>query len=362
MNKISIKECRDYQQAERAVNEIFVGLGGADRFIKRGERVLIKPNLLAPKNPRGATTTHPAVVKAVCDIVTREGGVVTIADSPGGPFTKPLLAYTYKACGLSGIGYDLNYDTKVREVRYNGEAAKSFSIINPFFECDKIINIAKLKTHSMSFFSGGVKNLYGLVGGMAKTEYHLRYKDNFFSMLVDLCEFAAPALTIIDGVVGMEGNGPMNGSPREIGVIIGSDSAYLADYAAVKIIGADPNQVGTLKNAMGRGLCPENMDEFLADSDIEKFIISDFKYPDTNNMFRVKIPKFAGKLFEKVMLPYPKFDAQRCVLCMHCRDVCPAGAISKTDKLVLNKKKCIKCYCCQELCPHNAVYFKKSNP
>lgn len=407
MSEVYITPCDSYDTAEvaDAVDGIFQALGGIGRFVRPGERILLKPNLLMPKQPSAATTTHPAIVAAVARAVIAAGGTAVIADSPGGPYNRAVLRALYKVCGMERAaqesGAELNYNTSVREAAYpGGVTAKSFSVIEPFFACDKVINLAKIKTHGMTYYTGGVKNLFGLIGGLSKAEYHMRYKnkEDFCSALVDLCEFAKPALTILDGVVGMEGNGPSNGSPRALGVLVAGENPHLCDLAATAIIGAKPDDVWTLRHAITRGLCPQTLEGCAAGEPVERFAVDDFRFPDTKSVtFDDSLPKFIRRLANRLLLPFPQFDAQRCVRCMRCASVCPAGAISATwetdgaeelprtqeqegaqnqntqeamplrvgekDKRKglprLDKRNCIQCYCCQELCPHDAILLQK---
>ncbi len=372
MNDVYITSCGSYEQAEvdGAVNAVFQGLGGVERFVRPGERVLLKPNLLMPKQPAAATTTHPEIVAAVARAVRKAGGTAVIADSPGGPYNRAVLRALYKVCGMDKAaqdsGAELNYDAAVREAAYpEGVTAKSFSVIEPFFTCDKVINLAKIKTHGMTYYTGGVKNLFGLIGGLSKAEYHMRYKnkEDFCSALVDLCTFAKPAFTILDGVVGMEGNGPSNGTPRALGVLVAGENPHLCDLAAVAVIGAKPDDVWTLRHAIARGLCPPELEGCVRGEPVERFAVDDFRFPDTKSVtFDDSLPKSIRRLANRFLLPFPRFDGERCVRCMRCASVCPAGAILKAGEQPLprlNKQKCIQCYCCQELCPHDAIVLQK---
>ncbi len=367
---VCLQACGSYDQGEicRGVDRLLERLGGMEAFVQPGDRVLIKPNLLAAKHVSTATTTHPALVAEVAKRVARCGGTVLIADSPGGPYQKTLLKNLYRVCGIEqaarDAGAELNFDTSVCELPFpQGETAKSFSVIQPFVRCDKVVNLAKIKSHSMTYYTGAVKNLFGLVGGLTKAEYHLRYqgKETFCSMLVDLCECACPVLTILDGVMAMEGDGPSNGTPRKLGVLVGSSSPYLCDLAAVTIIGAKVGEVLPLALAIRRGLCPETLEGLLLGDPIERFMVSDFQFPETKSMtFDDHLPSWLMKLADKILLPYPKYDHAKCIGCMHCQTVCPAGALTKKNGFpALNKRNCIRCYCCQELCPKNAVVLKK---
>lgn len=367
---VCLQACGSYEQAEvsQGVDQLLERLGGLEAFIQPGDRVLIKPNLLAAKAVSTATTTHPSLVAEIAKRVVQCGASAVIADSPGGPYQKTLLKNLYHVCGMDRAaaesGAELNFDTSVEEVPFpQGETAKSFSLIKPFVQCNKLINLAKIKSHSMTYYTGGIKNLFGLVGGLTKAEYHLRYqgKETFCNMLVDLCQLASPTLTILDGVVVMEGDGPSNGTPRAMGVLVGSQSPYLCDLAAVSLIGAQVGDVLPLALAIRRGLCPDRLDGLLTGDSPEQFRISDFKFPQAKSVtFDDHLPGWLMKLADRVLLPFPHYDHEKCVGCMHCQTVCPAGALTKKKGFpALNKRKCIRCYCCQELCPKNAVVLKK---
>jgi uncharacterized protein (DUF362 family) len=137
---------------------------------------------------------------------------------------------------------------------------KAIKTIKPILEVDKVINIPKIKTHMMTVYSGAVKNLFGVIPGSYKPEYHLRFEDtnDFADVLVDICSFVKPVLTVMDAVVGMEGYGPTNGSPKQVGLIISGANPYELDVVASKTIGLEPKQVPTVKKSMERGLCSGN--------------------------------------------------------------------------------------------------------
>ena len=231
-----------------------------------GRTVLLKPNLLMKRRPEEATTTHPLVVEAAARLLLDWGAArVTIADSPGGPYTKPLLHGIYETCGMTEAarqsGAALNEDTGFTTLRREeNRLVREFSIINPVAEADLLVSVCKLKTHSMTTLSGGVKNLFGCIPGLQKPELHLRFPDksDFGEMLVDLALTVQPALTLVDAVVGMEGDGPSGGSPRKLGFLAACRDPFLLDLCLAQIIGVSPASVPTIAAAQKRGLCPES--------------------------------------------------------------------------------------------------------
>lgn len=233
MSKVSIVKCPeyDYETVKNAVRESIDLLGGISAFVNPGDRVLIKVNLLIRRKPEKVTTTHPSLAQALAEIVIDAGGTPIIGDSPGGYhfYNKGTLEAVYETCGMKQAaeesGAELNYNTDVVDVPYpEGRIMKSIKTIKPVLEVDKIISIPKIKTHMMTVYSGAVKNLFGIIPGSYKAEYHLRFDDtnDFADLLIDICSFVKPVLTVMDAVIGMEGYGPTNGNPKKVGLIISS--------------------------------------------------------------------------------------------------------------------------------------------
>lgn len=235
VDTVSILKCPDHdlKQVTDVIRRSFDNLGGTQKFIKPGDKVLLKLNLLMKKDPECAVTTHPVFAEALARTVMDAGGIVTIADSPGGIYSEKILRSIYKGCGICDmaerLGITLNYDTFYREVTYpQGHRERLFKIIKPVLDADVIITVPQLKTHMMTFYSGAVKNLFGCIPGLYKAEYHFAIpeRDEFCAMLVDLCECVAPTLAFMDAIVGMEGQGPSGGIPRRFGAVLASQNPY----------------------------------------------------------------------------------------------------------------------------------------
>lgn len=368
MSIVSVRECDDYvyEQVEKSVTIMLKDIGGLEKYIKKNSKVVIKANLLMKKSPEAATTTHPMVVKVIAEKLLKLGCDVTIADSPGGPYNERALRSVYKACGMEAVANDLkiklNYDTsEIKVENPKGKMLKYLSVIKPIVDADHVINLCKLKTHVLATYTGGVKNLFGVIAGTAKAEYHMRMSkiEDFSQALVDICEFVEPTLTIIDGIVGMEGEGPSGGTPRKIGVLMASDSPYALDVAACKIINLNPKKVPTINRCIEQGIIKEDFSDIdLVGCHIEKKVIKDFKIPNTQKRsFGDKaIPKF----LTKTITPKPVVRKNDCVGCEQCKIVCPAKAINMVNKKPqINLDICIRCYCCHELCPKKAIDVKR---
>jgi uncharacterized protein (DUF362 family) len=198
------------------------GLG----WVQKGMRIVIKPNLIMMRRPESAAVTHPAFVKALAERLIERGAEVIVGDSPGGPFAEVWLKAVYDGTRMSELkrsGAILNYNTGVKNVRFpEGKALKDLTVAEFVLGADALISFAKLKTHTFMQYTGAVKNLFGVIPGTLKAEYHQRMSDprSFANMLVDISEFIKPRLSFIDAVVGMEGNGPSGGTPRHVGALI----------------------------------------------------------------------------------------------------------------------------------------------
>lgn len=239
---------------EESIHQSFVNMGGIDKFIDKEDKVLLKLNLLMKKKPEDATTTHPMFAKALAKILIDYGAEVIIADSPGGPFNINALKGVYKACGIEKIademGAKLNYNTNSMEIKNEkGLILKKITAIEVLREVDKVISVSKLKTHGMMMFTGAVKNMFGIVAGLEKAEYHVRMPENrdFSNALLDICLAAEPVLSFMDGIIGMEGDGPSAGIPKDVGVVIASTSPYHLDVVATTVIGLTPSKVPTIQ-------------------------------------------------------------------------------------------------------------------
>jgi len=215
-------------------------LGGFKRFISPGDRVLIKPNLLAPYPPEASVTTHPSVIEGIIRHVLACGGQPFIGDSPafGDVYTVAERAGIGPLCDKYGI--PLVPFTEPVEVNVEDPWLKKIYIDKMVLEADVIINVPKLKTHVQVGFTGAVKNLFGCIPGKRKALWHFRAGDDDFRfgrLLIEIYRKIKPALNVIDGIVMMEGNGPAQGDPKPLGLIALSEDGLLLDRVICEIIG-----------------------------------------------------------------------------------------------------------------------------
>lgn len=372
MGKISITKCNDYTMDNilMSLNGTFKNLGGISKYVSPGTKVLLKPNLLMGKKPELAATTHPSIVSAIASIIKQAGGIVTIADSPGGPYTNSMLERVYAVCGMKKAaeetGFKLNYDlSQVKVDNPMGKYLKKISVIKPLVDADIIINIPKLKTHGQMVYTGAVKNMFGAVAGILKAEFHMRMSkyDEFANALIDIFLSVKPTLNIMDAVVGMEGAGPSAGTPKHIGLILAGENGFELDFTALSVVDTDPMIVPVIKHAVERQLCPGNLSNIeLLGENLDSVKIKDFDIPQK---FLLKNLQFSDRGLPKILLgalkPKPVFIKKLCIGCSQCADNCPVNIIEINNcSPKADLSKCIRCFCCQELCPEKAVIIKRS--
>lgn len=350
----------------------------ADNDLIKNKNVVIKPNLLLKSSPDKCITTHPVVLEAVIEALKEYSPAsLTIAESPGGPYSSAALSIIYRSTGIAQVAdktkINLNYDTSAENVSNpHGEVCKVFNIISPIKKADLIVDVCKLKTHSLTTMSGAVKNLFGTIPGIEKFEMHTRFKEPkiFESMLVDLCSMhceRVPVLSIMDGIYGMEGNGPSGGDVRRFDLLMSSLNPFNLDIAASTILGME-NEVYYLEKAKERGFCVDRASELaFFDGNIADFKAENVKLPDTKSLKILRIlPTMLGGKVNKFFEPRPDIIKTKCIGCGECMRSCPAKTIelaeNKNGKKIalIHREKCIKCYCCQELCPIHAVKVKKN--
>lgn len=369
MDKVNIVKCKDYDYGKviNSVKECLDSLDGIKK-IEKGSRVLVKTNLLKKNKPEDAVTTHPYIVEGVVRYLQDLDCKVIVGDSPGGPFTKRILKGIYETSGLIGVqertNCELNYDVDSKDIyNKNAEFMKHMKIVKAFDEVDYVVSCAKLKTHGMMTYTGAVKNLFGVIPGVTKADYHLKMNDpnNFANMLLDICEYIKPVFSIIDAIECMEGNGPSSGDIRKVGLIMASEDPYLLDYWAVKVAGIDYKLVPTITESLKRNL--------LKSSDIERFSldvgaydIKPFKLPDSANVNFIggRVPGFVEEFIINSLRPVPAINKEICISCKICLENCPAKVIvMENGKPKINTKNCIRCFCCHELCPKKAIDIKE---
>jgi len=363
MNKVSIVSCPDYSATKEAIARALDLLGGIENIIDPGDRVLLKPNILSASPPEAATTTHPSVVAAMCEFVLSAGGKPVVGDGAG--ISRPgVTAKALQASGIeeaarkAGAGV-VNFETAgftLVEVPEPLQFRKLY-IANPVLEADVVISLPKLKTHELTYYTGAVKNFFGALSLKCRKEIHLLEKRELFGEAVaDVYSVVRPGFAVMDGVWGMEGNGPSHGKPVNSGVILASSDCVSLDIVAAELIGFDPIKIPTTAGALKKGFgnqCPVVVGTPL------KEVKKKFK-PSSGGVSTA--PVFLKRSLGKYYTINPRINQRKCTQCGACYLNCSPGAVErlKDGRFRINPEKCILCYCCRELCPNNAVEIKKS--
>ena len=368
---VSALDCYENEKVQACLVPLLENMlndNGIDKAALSGKKVVLKPNLLAKREADAGITAHPSFVAAAGKFFVELGAEVIIADSPGGVYNVPALEGIYKVTGMNDAaeksGAVTNKDTDFVSVHEPEVSALKFNIIKPINDADLVVNLARLKTHALCEVSLAVKNMFGTIPGLQKAEQHARFpkRIDFAEMLCGLCLVTAPQINIIDGVCGMEGNGPAGGTLKKVGVVVASANPFSADIVAAKIMGYNENEVGTIECAAKRGLCPESIDGLeLIGEDYTKYV-SSFKRPDaTAGGLLKQLPHLFGGKLQKFLEPRPVVNKKKCIGCGECMRNCPVSTIKITDKkATIEPKACIKCYCCQEFCPVKAIKVKSN--
>jgi uncharacterized protein (DUF362 family)/NAD-dependent dihydropyrimidine dehydrogenase PreA subunit len=365
---VALVRCTTYDPdaVYRALGRGIELLGGLDRFVSPGERILLKPNILAGERPENVVTTHPSVLEASVRLLREAGAQVRFGDSPG--LDNP--AHAAKRSGLLEAGIRsgaefAEFSTSIRIDNPGGTLVSSFPVAQAVHDCDGIINLPKMKAHQLTRITGAVKNLFGCIPGKRKALYHVQFQDveEFSSLLVELNLRLRPRLHVLDGIVAMEGNGPRSGDPKPMHALILSADPVAVDATFCRLLAMDPAFVPTTVVGHRRGLGQYRQDqiEVLGDP-LESLVDADFKV--------IRKPVYSNasyahyNIIKNAVLPRPVIDATRCVECGRCVEACPVP--DKALRFDNGRRRppryhydlCIRCYCCHEMCPERAIEKK----
>jgi len=349
---VALIRCNSYEQADvqEAVNRGLNLLGGAEAFVKPGETILLKPNLLIGRTPDRVVTTHPSVFRAVATVLQAAGAHLTYGDSPG--FGKPQTAA--QKAGLLDVARDLGI--ALADFTHGARGAMS---------ADGIVSLPKMKSHGLTRMTGAIKNQFGCVPGPLKAEFHARLPmaELFSQMLVDLNRLLKPRLFVMDGIVAMEGNGPQNGVPRPMNVLLFSSDPVALDSTVCRMIALNPKLVLPIQYGNEFGLGSDKNVDLVGDP-IESFVATDFVV-NRRPLPTTEQPGRPSRLARRFIVPKPFIRASKCTKCGTCVSVCPVDpkalefrGSGRVNPPIHDYQRCIRCYCCQELCPEGAIEVK----
>lgn len=359
-SKVAILRCDEYESEKvfDAVHQAFEFFGGIKQFVKQGQKVLLKPNMLSARTPEKGVTTHPLVLEAVVREVQSAGAKAWIGDSPSGALKGVRRCWentgfmaVAERTGAQLIHFEASgiYQKEVRGIRYH--------VARPMVEADVVINLPKFKTHGVTLFTGAIKNCYGTLPGFQKAIFHKLYPhpDAFSEVLVDVYGIVQPQFTLMDGILGMEGNGPATGTLRNTGLIFASPDGVALDTIASSVMGFKEGEVDAIRIAGERGLGKSKLSEIeIVGESLESVRFHDFNRP--SNLLMKWVPTFLVHWVGQWVWVRPKVDKEKCTGCQICVHSCPVQAIGMDGgKPVVDYEQCIHCLCCNESCPESAM-------
>jgi uncharacterized protein (DUF362 family)/NAD-dependent dihydropyrimidine dehydrogenase PreA subunit len=365
-SRVALVRCETYddREVESAVRAGLDLLGGMSEFVRPGESIVVKPNVLIGSNPTKCVTTHPSVLRAVGRLLIEAGASLSYGDSPSfgkceGGARRSHLTHVGDELGMRLADFDRGRQTS----HPDGLLIKSFVLANGVLEADGLVSLPKLKTHALTRFTGAVKNQFGCIPGFLKAQYHVKLPDpyDFSTMLVDLNSLIGPRLCVMDGIEAMEGNGPRGGKPKKLGVLIISDDPIAMDATACRIIDLDPGVVPTSApgERSGLGRYRQEAIEVVGES-IESFLDPTFEV-----IRRPPRHQTGGRLRSFVRnrtCERPAIDEEKCNSCGTCVEMCPVEPKAvdwrggdRSRPPAHDHGRCIRCYCCLEVCPEGAI-------
>ena len=332
----------------------------------KGKKVLLKPNLVMDAVPEKAITTNPLIAEAMIKILREKGAAsICMGDSPGiqMPSFKPVLAGYTDLSERTGVPWvDFAAETSVHSL-YRGIKVNMTKEVE---KADIIISLPKAKTHQLMYSTGAVKNMFGTLPGLNKSPLHVKCpsQEEFAKLICSIWKELRPDYALMDAVIAMEGPGPANGTPHHLGLLIGGADGFQVDYAMGIIMGYSKLDLPIVNEGIRERLTDKDSWEWTGlrpeDLIVEDYIRIPVK--KTNTLNGILLPLFT-RVFQNAGVKKrkpPTFDHDKCILCLRCKQICPAHALSVVDrKISIDTKKCIRCYCCHEMCQSDAIDIKK---
>jgi uncharacterized protein (DUF362 family)/ferredoxin len=362
---IYVRRCANYDRAViTPVVRALLDAGGMGDRVSAGATVLVKPNLMSAREPDRAVTTHPAVTRAVVAYFGEKDCRVLLGDSPSGALkgVRRVWNNTGTAAVAAETGAELvnfeSYGSVRRAV--GGRFIRGIYVTKAVEEADVVVSVAKLKTHSLTVMSGAVKNLFGLVPGLAKAELHRKapHPADFGELLVDLLPVLRPSYTVVDAVVGMAGDGPASGDLYPFGFVAGGADPAQLDVFLAGCLGMKPGDVDSVRVSLERGLVSR---DFELEGDVLAGELEGRGVPRPKGRWIRRVPKPVLRAVGQTATLQPVVDRRKCTACGSCVRSCPVEAVKFVyGRAVINTRKCIQCLCCHETCSYEAIPLRGS--
>lgn len=355
MDTVAFVKCGNYGVGlAEAVARAFELSGWSAMYALSGKNVLVKPNLLTDRKPEQAVTTHPEVVRQVIRWLKQRGAHVVVGDSPA---STANLKNVWEISGLRAVCAE----EQVMLVSLEQAGVKaftvdgfSFAVALPVLDADYIVNLPKVKSHALTLLTAAVKNIYGVLPGYSKTLLHRQYPKTWdFGQLVStLWKVIPPSITLADGIVGMEGQGPASGTPVSLGFLAASESPFALDRALCRVLKIDAKRVPYIVGEQGKNYTCVG----------DAITVKSFETPSGAHVLNM-LPGFIVTWLGGIVWVRPVFSEKACIRCGKCVKACPVNALALTEKKhqpVLKATACISCCCCHEVCPEDAIRMTQS--
>jgi uncharacterized protein (DUF362 family)/ferredoxin-like protein FixX len=351
IKKVSIKANATYESDMiKYLGDSIIELGAEDILKKRNQKIILKINVAGPFSVDKAATTNPEVVRAAIRLIKEAGSIPILGDTPNSRLP------CFEIAGFEQLAKEEEVSLikfkNFKKIASNGEEYKEIEYASEIIEADKLISMAKMKTHALVHYTGAVKNMFGGVSPQQRKIMHLNEDTSVFvNALIDVFLTRKPDFAIVDGITAMEGLGPTHGRPIYAGILACGENSFYTDMFCAKLMGYDVKKVPFFIEAEKRG--------FLKLADEIEVIGNIEDYKGINFQLVPIMSEPSKKRYLKMALGSPVFDYEKCIKCKLCVNSCPAKAIRMVDEHpVVFGQRCINCYCCNELCPVGAVEFK----
>ena len=373
MSKVSLIKCDTYEQdiLHNKIYEAVELIGGFDTLINKDDKVFIKLNCVGPFDKDKGITTHPEFVRSIIKHVKKYTNNIIVGDNPA---VRDQI-FTLKKCGIYNVLIEenvsiLDQSKLITISNANYKMYSEFEVSEDMVTCNVLINLPKLKTHSLAYMTVAEKNFFGTIYGLNKSAWHIKannplhfgnaMNDLYSSILNTLQKHNGRIINICDGILGLEGEGPSTGGfPKKANIILASLDAVSLDKIACKVTDLDEEKLFITNIAGERNLGISNFENIEIVGEKLENCITPFVAPkDSLSSIGLRILKF--KLFRNLLLEHPIINTNKCIKCGECVKICPPKTM-RMDKSFphLKQTNCIRCWCCQEVCPQNAINKSK---